>query len=213
MSDTEDQDTLNSYINSKISYLHRQLNAGSSAANAQLARLRRGAGSPPENHPELLWYVLKEDVESGAGEFPKQYRGKGEKLTPGEQAAYNALTLFALHQQSQLKSMHNPNITFATAVGQLVAATTPSMKVRFDALLKARTEKARLRYLRSLIALLRAHEIAFNYGRFAKDYMKLLNSQKHDSVILWWGREFVYGYTRRKKKEESENSGSESTQN
>ena len=96
--------------------------------------------------------------------------------------------------------MHVPNFRFGTAVGQLVLQTSESMKKRFDALLKARSEPARRHYLRSLITLLRSEEIAFDYGQFAQDYMQLLNPEKRDAIILRWSRDFLYGYEPKKSK-------------
>ena len=100
--------------------------------------------------------------------------------------------------------MHVTNFRFGTAVGQLVRQTSESMKKRFDALLKARSESARRHYLRSLVTLLRSEEIAFDYGQFAQDYVQLLNPEKRDAVILRWSRDFLYGYEPRKPKASEE---------
>ena len=195
MSDMTKQDALQRFVSAKINRLRRQKDAGVSAAIAELAQLRRGAGKVPTGYPYLMCMVLvleNEDKEDKQA-FPEQCRGKGDKPNDAEIAAYTALTLFALHQQSQNQSMHDAKVSFGRAVGKLVGNTTSSMKKRFDSLLTAQTENARQHYLRSLITLLRSKSIAFNYGQFAVDYMYLQNPSTRKNVLYRWNSEFSYG--------------------
>ena len=202
MSDFESRVTLSNYVTRKVMSLYHQKDAGSSAATAKLAQLRRGSGTDPVSHPELWGIIFGENEDTH--DFPEHYRGKYDTPTRGEYATFTALTLYALHQQSRSQPMHVTNFRFGTAVGQLVRQTSESMKKRFDALLKARSESARRHYLRSLITLLRSEEIAFDYGQFAQDYMQLQNPEKRDAVILRWSRDFLYGYEPRKPKASEE---------
>ena len=204
MSDFESRVTLSNYVTRKVMSLYHQKDAGSSAATAKLAQLRRGSGTDPVSHPELWGIIFGENEDTH--DFPEHYRGKYDTPTRGEYATFTALTLHALHQQSRSQPMHVTNFRFGTAVGQLVRQTSESMKKRFDALLKARSESARRHYLRSLITLLRSEEIAFDYGQFAQDYMQLQNPEKRDAVILRWSREFLYGYEPKKSKTSEETS-------
>lgn len=205
MSDSGDQTTVKSYVTDKVKDIYEQKEEkGSSLAIAQLAQLRRGAGNDPANNPGLWEIVFGKS--KNTPNFPEHYKGKGDALSYEEQATYAAVTLFALHQQSRSQPMHVPNFRFGTAVGQLVLQTSESMKKRFDALLKARSESARRHYLRSLITLLRSEEIAFDYGQFAQDYMQLLNPEKRDAIILRWSRDFLYGYEPKKSKTSEETS-------
>lgn len=204
MSDFESRVTLSNYVTRKVMSLYHQKDAGSSAATAKLAQLRRGSGTDPVSHPELWGIIFGENEDTH--DFPEHYRGKYDTPTRGEYATFTALTLYALHQQSRSQLMHVPNFRFGTAVGQLVLQTSESMKKRFDALLKARSESARRHYLRSLITLLRSEEIAFDYGQFAQDYMQLQNPEKRDAVILRWSRDFLYGYEPKKSKTSEETS-------
>ncbi len=195
MSDMTKQDALQRFVSTKINRLYLQKDAGVSAAIAELAQLRRGAGKVPTGYPHLMGMVLvleNEDKEDKQA-FPEQCRGKGDKPNDAEIAAYTALTLFALHQQSQNQSMHDAKVSFGRAVGKLVGNTTSSMKKRFDSLLTAQTENARQHYLRSLITLLRSKSIAFNYGQFAVDYMYLQNPSTRKNVLYRWNSEFSYG--------------------
>ena len=143
--------------------------------------------------PKLWGDVLGLDKEDEQA-FPKKYRGKGDNPTNAETAAYTALTLFALHQQSQKELMHNADVSFAKAIGRLVSQTTPSVKKRFDSLMTAQTEKARQHYLRSIVTLLRSEGITFDYGRFTTDYMYLLNPATRQKVLYRWNRDFSYGF-------------------
>ena len=205
MHDVGNHNTLRIYVTRKVTWLYEQkVKQGSPLATAQLAQLRRGAGDDPANHPELWEIIFGNNTD--IPQFPKRYLGYNDAVSHGEQATYAAVTLFALHQQSRSQLMHVPNFRFGTAVGQLVLHTSESMKKRFDALLKARSESARRHYLRSLITLLRSEEIAFDYGQFAQDYMQLLNPEKRDAVILRWNRDFLYGYEPKKSKPSEETS-------
>ena len=191
MSDYTAQDELQRFVVAKVMRLYNQKSNGVSAATAQLAQLRRGVGDSPLQHPELLGIILEK--EDGTEGIPEQYRGKGDQPSNAENAAYTALTLFALHQQSQNQPMHNAEVSFGNAVGKLVGDTTASMKKRFDSLLTAQTENARQHYLRSLITLLRSEGLAFDYGRFTVDYMYLLNPATRQKVLYRWNRDFSYG--------------------
>ena len=137
--------------------------------------------------------VLENEDKEDKQAFPEQCRGKGDKPNDAEIAAYTALTLFALHQQSQNQPMHDAKVSFGRAVGKLVGNTTSSMKKRFDSLLTAQTENARQHYLRGLITLLRSKSIGFNYGQFAVDYMYLQNPSTRKNVLYRWNCEFSYG--------------------
>lgn len=195
MNDMTKQDALQRFVSTKINRLYLQKDAGVSAAIAELAQLRRGAGKVPTGYPHLMCMVLvleNEDKEDKQA-FPEQCRGKGDRPNDAEIAAYTALTLFALHQQSQNQPMHDAKVSFGRAVGKLVGNTTSSMKKRFDSLLTAQTENARQHYLRSLITLLRSKSIAFNYGQFAVDYMYLQNPSTRKNVLYRWNSEFSYG--------------------
>lgn len=191
MSEYTAQDELQRFVVAKVMRLYHQKSNGVSAATAQLAQLRRGVGASPFQYPELLGIILEQ--EDGTEGIPEKYRGKGDQPSSAESAAYTALTLFALHQQSQNQPMHDAEVSFGNAVGKLVGDTTTSMKKRFDSLLTAQTENARQHYLRSLITLLRSEGIAFDYGRFAVDYMRLLNPATRQKVMYRWNRDFSYG--------------------
>ncbi|MDO5750833.1 MAG: type I-E CRISPR-associated protein Cse2/CasB [Rothia sp. (in: high G+C Gram-positive bacteria)] len=192
---------LAAYVGSQAAYLAHGVIQGRGNALARLANLRRGAGKSMRQAPEA-WMEVLNPVGDGEGNyraFPENLLSSGEYLTREERAAFTALTLFAVHQQSQLKPMHyHPDgkrgASFGYVAGQLVSRSSASMKNRFDAVLKARDEKVMAAHLRTLVQLFRVEGLPLDYGKFAVDYARLLNPEYRDSVILSWTRDFASGY-------------------
>ncbi|UYG17500.1 type I-E CRISPR-associated protein Cse2/CasB [Brachybacterium huguangmaarense] len=156
-------------------------------ARGQLAVLRRSAGFTPEQHPLALQSVLDslhpllEDGELGTGDTASR----------SERAAFDAMCMFALHMQSATRPMHVSGRSFGSAMGMLrIRNDSGSLKPRFDALLAARNERARLTHARSLVTLLRGEQIGLDYGRFAQD-LRTLASSARGGVLLRWGRDFA----------------------
>jgi CRISPR system Cascade subunit CasB len=157
------------------------------AARGRLAVLRRSAGFTPMQHPLTLQEVL-DSLDPGLD--PRDL-GTHDEPSPSESAAFDAMTLFALHMQSATKSMHVRGRSFGTAVGMLRRASeSGSLKPRFDALLAARDERSRLHHARSLITLLRGAGIGFDYGTFARD-LRTLAGNRRAGVLLRWARDFA----------------------
>lgn len=160
-----------------------------SSARAALAVLRRGAGTKPLDQPLIAEMVLEQLTPPLDGAL----RGLGDDFSNSERAAYNALTLFALHMQSADRPFHIRGRSFGAAAGILYRqeGASGSIKPRFDAMISARDETSRLVHARSLITLMRSREIGFDYGRFAAD-LRTLAGPKRAGVLLRWGRDFAY---------------------
>ncbi|MBV7302351.1 type I-E CRISPR-associated protein Cse2/CasB [Corynebacterium sp. TAE3-ERU2] len=159
-------------------------------ARAQIAELRKYSSYSVENSPLALESVLL----MMDPPLSEQELGKGDHASPSEQAAFHALTLFAVHMQSAREAMHCPGISFASACGTLYArSSSKSIKPRFDAMQSATDEQARIVHLRSLITLLRGQSLGFDYGRFAQDLRSLQHPQRRSGVLLRWGRDFARG--------------------
>ena len=157
------------------------------AARAKLAVLRRSAGFTPMQHPLALQEVL-DSLDPGLDPIDL---GVHDEPSRSESAAFDAMTLFALHMQSATKEMHVRDRSFGTAVGMLRRTSdSGSLKPRFDALLASRDERSRLQHARSLIALLRGAGIGFDYGTFARDLRTLAGSRRA-GVLLRWARDFA----------------------
>lgn len=174
-------------------YRGAQDNRGS--AISALARLRRAASSEIGDDP-AAWQIafLGFPIPDDDRDYP----------SAREKAVYLALTLFALHQQSKKKPMHEMNgPTFGAALSRLArinGSADPSDPVirRFNALVTADTEAETRWHLRSLVGQLRVHEIPLDYGRLADDLAALSGYHREIGsgdgarrrVQLRWSRDF-----------------------
>lgn len=189
--------TISSVVGSTLSRLqHDFLNSDNHVAQARargiLATLRRGAGTAPEQ--DLVTW--QQTLELVVPDLPERFQGKGNAPSPSERAIYDAVTLYALHMQSQQKPMHDRSRSFARAAGILVARrNSESIKPRFDALVLVKSPSTRRHHARGLITLMRGESIGFDYGRFAEDLYRL-DGPRRNSVLLAWGRDFANGQYR-----------------
>lgn len=171
-------------------YLGNPNDAATHTARARLADLRRNGSLSLEHDPLALERVLFALLP----EFDEELLGKGDAPSPSEEAAFVALTLFAIHMQSAKEPMHRPGTSFAFACGQLNArGLSGSIKSRVDAMLLAGHEGARLKHVRSLVTLLRSQNLGFDYGRLAHDLRALRDPKKRPGIQLRWSRDFSLG--------------------
>ncbi len=164
------------------------------SARAMLAGLRHATGQTADRHPLEFERILSSLVIP----LRDEEVGKGNAASRSEQAVFDALTLFATHAQSATEPIHTEQRSFAAAVGLLIkGSSSQSLKPRFDALLAARTHRARLTHLRSLITLLRGSRIPFDYGQLAVD-LRTLSGPHRQAVLLRWARDVALGPSREK---------------
>lgn len=169
-------------------YLGEKGDRARAAARGILAELRRQAGQPVDADPLSLERVLL----TLSPTLSAQEIGRGDAPSASERAAFHALTLFSLHMQGAVRPVHQQGTSFATACGRLYAISeSQSMKPRFDALLLARSARSQLTHTRSLVSLLRANQLGFDYGSFARDLRSLTYPQYRSGVLLRWGRDFA----------------------
>ena len=157
------------------------------ALRAQLrGALSREAGSVPE-----LWDLTLDDRAGYLGDEP----------TRGERAVHGALTLWALHQGSNTKPMHDTSErprSFASAIrvvaegqsGDKRAEETPIYR-RFSSAVQAPTFEGLLVHLRSLISQLEAAEIPCDYAQLGADLFTWQDPRRRTSVMRNWGRQFA----------------------
>lgn len=155
------------------------------ALRAQLrGALSREAGSVPE-----LWDLTLDGRPGYLGDEP----------TRGEKAVHGALTLWALHQGSNTRPMHDTSDrprSFASAI-RIVAegqsgdkrAEEAAIYRRFSAAVQAPTFEGLLVHLRSLVAQLEAAEIPCDYAGLAADLFTWQNPRYRTSVMRNWGRQ------------------------
>lgn len=153
-------------------------------AISALARLRRGIGRTPGFDFTLERYLhLPEPL---LGHQPP------DDATDAEYAVHDAITLYALHQQSRRERMHADGRGLGQALARLMPKSTSpeGVRRRFAALGTASTYHESIHHLRSLITMLREHQIPLDYGLLAEDLKTLRGRDGQAKVQAIWGREF-----------------------
>lgn len=175
------------FYNSIASALYKLRAAYERGDRATLATLRRAAGKTPEKDPMAWSYALETLLPDFA------YAGTKDEANDAELAAFTALSLYALHQRSLSRPMHQKGKkSLGTAVAELTLASgSKSIKSRLDTLMVARSTSATSYHLRSLISLLNSHEIPLDYAQLASDLWSLNTADKREGVILRWGRDYA----------------------
>ncbi|MFD8892809.1 type I-E CRISPR-associated protein Cse2/CasB [Streptomyces sp. NPDC059566] len=158
-----------------------------------LARLRRGVGRQPTETPEL-WGLI--GVEAFHSAYLAQHRrpaGEAEMLR-AEHAAHVAVTLWAVHQQSnRSRRMHvtdGPSV--GTAVRRLMSGTDADDPIR-NRLVRAGTASTLdvlAQRLRDLVTLMRSAEVPLDYGLLAEQLDQWQRPGGPGQVRQAWGRSF-----------------------
>lgn len=121
----------------------------------------------------------------------------GDQPSAEEVGVHHALTLFAVHQQSQPTSVHAPGQTFGRAVrilaergrGERSVHETPVYR-RFIAAASAGQLSQLIVHVRGLVGQLRAEKIGFDYVRFAEDLYSMSQPSRRAGVQRRWSRDF-----------------------
>ena len=185
-----------------ITDLQRGYLADQASAVATLAQLRRGAGKLPSDIPDL-WGLTGVDRL-----FAAEPLNGDERLAARAEAAYFvAVTLYALHQQSQSSPMHRRGVDLGSAVRQLMPdnGIDEPIRRRFVRVGTATTTDILAYRLREIISLLRGKGIPLDYGRLAR---QLYQAQTPDGLAQArreWGRGF---HTRKADSDDAALSGS-----
>lgn len=170
---------------------------GKQTGARMLAELRRAATQAP-GACAATWSLEFEGFPSGPG-----LAGAGREPTRGEWAAHIALTLYAIHQQSQDSPMHAGEAgSLGAAVGRLVREGRKDggryanlqrgeLPQRFAAVVSASSAEEVAHYLRQVVRLLRGASIQLDYGRLARDLYDLQDPLRADAVRLAWGRDYA----------------------
>lgn len=177
-------DEIRKFVFSRISEIE---NGQPNVARRKLAELRRGVGRIPGDIPEL-WGSFLENL-------PEDLMSYGIDPSRAEWAIYDALTLYALHQQSKDPKEASVNITgqsLGTAMGKLRVSSEDSDRVinRFNVLATASDIYQLSYYLRSNIGLLKQNAIGLDYPSLAVDIFYYQNPDLVSSVRLRWGQDF-----------------------
>ncbi|WP_432828554.1 type I-E CRISPR-associated protein Cse2/CasB [Dactylosporangium sp. CA-092794] len=155
-------------------------------AVSALARLRRGIGRTPGFDYTLQDYLWVPD------ELLGRRPADDTQATDTEYAVHDAVTLYALHQQSRRERMHVPGRGLGDALGDLVRAVSgpDGVRRRFAALGTASSYAESIYHLRSLTTMLREHQIPLDYGLLADDLRTLRRPEYRATIQAKWGRQF-----------------------
>ena len=169
--------------------VHR-LSKDTPSARALRAQLRSALGKETGSIP-AIWDLTLDDESQFLGNTP----------TRGEKAVHGALTLWARHQGSNKRQMHDASDhprRFASAIrvvaeqqrGDKRAEETPIYRT-FSAAIQAPTYEGLLVRLRSLVSQLEAAEVPCDYGYLASDLFHWQDPSRRTSVVRNWGRQFA----------------------
>ncbi|MFF9345397.1 type I-E CRISPR-associated protein Cse2/CasB [Streptomyces sp. NPDC014773] len=159
-----------------------------------LARLRRGAGKPAEQLPDL-WDLL--DTQALHDTRRDGHPLSETELARAEDALHTALTLWALHQQSRSTGMHQPHRHdrprgLGAAVHRLMPANDidDSLRKRLVRAGNAPDLTALAQRLRDIVTLLRREDVLLDYALLAGQLYQWQRPGGADRVRIAWGRSF-----------------------
>lgn len=169
-------------IGGRVAGLQARYLAGTSQGIWELAALRRAVTAQPGEDPRI-WELAVAGVSPGARE---------DDPTPAELAAHTALTLYAVHQQSQNRPMHVAGRGLGGAVRALGQETRAedAVRRRFEALGTAATFAELVHHARSLVRQLRSAGVPLDYARVAGDLLAWQDPARTGAVRLRWGRDY-----------------------
>jgi len=158
-------------------------------SKANLARLRRAAGKPPEETPDVWSFTLDELPEELSG----YYKDGRYFASDAEWAIHNALTLYSIHAQGASGSPQKDGVSFGKAVGKLSKAKDgeDAIKKRFSKVITSSDKTEITNHLRSIVQLMRNEDaIGLDYALLAKDLYLVAEPEYRDSVFFNWGEDF-----------------------
>lgn len=170
-------------VDARIAPLQERYLANTSTGVADLAALRRALAGEPGSDPRI-WALTVAGVASGAD--------LGDDPTDEERAVHAAMTLYAVHQQSQRERMHRPGWGLGRSVRTLGrrGGNEDAVRRRFEALGTAATFAELLEHSRGLVRQLRSQAVALDYGQLADDLLALQSPTGGGAVRLRWGRDY-----------------------
>lgn len=174
---------LGSAVGADVASRQARLTIGDPRARAELASLRRGAGRSVED--DLPAWRLVSDV------VPERFEGRNG-ATRAERAAFAAMTLHALAQQSVPTGMHVVDVNAGEAFGRLGNRhRSEALERRFASLVTASSQEEAVRHLRSLVTMLRAERVGMDYGALADDLAWWDDARHRARVRTRWTRSFA----------------------
>ncbi|MFE7670699.1 type I-E CRISPR-associated protein Cse2/CasB [Streptomyces albidoflavus] len=178
-------------VHRRIQVLQRGYLDDQGWAVAALARLRRGAGRPSGEDPDL-WGLI------GTESLYDVYAQPGvaeEAMLRVEEAAHAAITLWSVHQQSHhISRMHRrPGPELGAAVRRLTpgAGIDEPTRRRFVRAGTATTPVVLAGRLRELVTLMRREAVPLDYGLLADQLHTWQSPGGPEAVRRSWGRSYL----------------------
>lgn len=172
-----------------------------SSTRALFANIRNSINKSSSNNLDALAFVFNN--------MPEEYIGFGKELSDYEQAILTAIQMYALHQQSNEKSVlkieyneGEKRQNLGDALSTLRGSDNKSIDRRFNAMILSSNYLQLQNHLRQFIKLLKAKSDAkVDYAGVADDLFWFLKNQK-DGVKIKWSRSY---YKFRKVNDKGEN--------
>lgn len=172
-----------------------------SSTRALFANIRNSINKSSSNNLDALAFVFNN--------MPEEYIGFGKELSDYEQAILTAIQMYALHQQSNEKSVlkieyneGEKRQNLGDALSTLRGSDNKSIDRRFNAMILSSNYLQLQNHLRQFIKLLKAKSDAkVDYASVADDLFWFLKNQK-DGVKIKWSRSY---YKFRKVNDKGEN--------
>lgn len=172
-----------------------------SSTRALFANIRNSINKSSSNNLDALTFVFNN--------MPEEYIGFGKELSDYEQAILTAIQMYALHQQSNEKSVlkieyneGEKRQNLGDALSTLRGSDNKSIDRRFNAMILSSNYLQLQNHLRQFIKLLKAKSDAkVDYASVADDLFWFLKNQK-DGVKIKWSRSY---YKFRKVNDKGEN--------
>ena len=159
-----------------------------SAKRALLANIRNAIDREAGSNLSALAYVFEK--------LPEEFLGSRETLNDYEQAILTAVQMYALHQQSNEKSVLKLDYNegekrqnLGDVLSNLRSEDSKSLDSRFNAMITASNFTQLQNRLRQLIKILKSEksEIKVDYASLAADLYWFLKNQKA-ALKIKWGR-------------------------
>lgn len=172
-----------------------------SSTRALFANIRNSINKSSSNNLDALAFVFNN--------MPEEYIGFGKELNDYEQAILTAIQMYALHQQSNEKSVlkieyneGEKRQNLGDALSTLRGSDNKSIDRRFNAMILSSNYLQLQNHLRQFIKLLKAKsDVKVDYAGVADDLLWFLKNQK-DGVKIKWSRSY---YKFRKVNDKGEN--------
>ncbi|MGW0789789.1 type I-E CRISPR-associated protein Cse2/CasB [Streptomyces sp. NPDC002911] len=181
-----DVELISSVVDTRIRGLQRGYQKDHPGAVATLARIRRGAGRPAGVVPHLWGLIGVENL------YERHWRESDAEQA--ENAVYLAATLWALHQQGHRDAdMHvKDGHGLGRAVRRLMddVVIDEAIRKRFVRAATASSLDALAVRLRELVLLMRAADVAMDYGVLAGQLYRWQRPGGRADVHRMWGRSF-----------------------